>query len=106
MITTTMSNAQHKRQRNGEEKPSTSTAAIATPENAEASSSAIPIPTDAESKPKKKAKTSKIKVPGIIYISRLPPGMTPQKVKHLMGRWGEVGKVYAQRKDGAYMTLV
>ena len=37
--------------------------------------------------------------PGIVYISRLPPGMTPQKVKHLMARWGDVGKVYAQRKD-------
>lgn len=38
--------------------------------------------------------------PGIIYISRLPPGMTPQKVRHLMARWGEVGKVYAQPRDG------
>ncbi|KAL7409287.1 hypothetical protein BDY24DRAFT_327226, partial [Mrakia frigida] len=36
---------------------------------------------------------------GIVYISRIPPGMTPQKIKHLMGRWGETGKVYAQ-KDG------
>ncbi|WWD15703.1 hypothetical protein CI109_100125 [Kwoniella shandongensis] len=46
---------------------------------------------------KKKAK--KTKSPGIVYISRLPPGMTPQKVRHLMGRWGDVGKVYAQRPD-------
>jgi hypothetical protein len=38
--------------------------------------------------------------PGIIYISRLPPGMTPQKVKHLMSTYGDVGRVYAQRKDG------
>lgn len=45
-------------------------------------------------KPKKKAIS-----PGIVYISRIPPGMTPQKIKHLMGRWGETGKVYAQ-KDG------
>ncbi|CDZ98156.1 pre-rrna-processing protein esf2 [Phaffia rhodozyma] len=37
--------------------------------------------------------------PGIVYISRLPPGMTPQKVKHLMGRWGQVGKVFAQKDD-------
>ncbi|KAH8086886.1 hypothetical protein HD553DRAFT_331139 [Filobasidium floriforme] len=37
--------------------------------------------------------------PGIIYISRLPPGMTPQKVKHLMSSYGDIGRVYAQRKD-------
>lgn len=48
-----------------------------------------------KSKSKRKAPT-----PGIVYISRLPPGMTPQKVRHLMARWGEVGKVYAQRRDG------
>ncbi|WVR04972.1 hypothetical protein IAU60_001984 [Kwoniella sp. DSM 27419] len=50
-------------------------------------------------KRKKKKKASKVVTPGIVYISRLPPGMTPQKVRHLMGRWGEVGKVYAQRRD-------
>jgi hypothetical protein len=26
--------------------------------------------------------------------------MTPQKVKYLMAQWGEVGKIYAQKKDG------
>lgn len=46
------------------------------------------------------SKKSKEVVPGIIYISRVPPGMTPQKVRHLMARWGEVGKVYAQKRDG------
>jgi ESF2/ABP1 family protein len=44
--------------------------------------------------------------PGIIYISRLPPGMTPQKVRHLMARWGEVGKVYAQPRDGKPFSFV
>lgn len=52
-----------------------------------------------KSKSKRKAPT-----PGIVYISRLPPGMTPQKVRHLMARWGEVGKVYAQRRDGKSLT--
>lgn len=47
-----------------------------------------------------KKKKRKVLTPGIVYISRVPPGMTPQKVRHLMARWGEVGKVYAQRKDG------
>ena len=45
-------------------------------------------------------KPSNKPTPGIIYISRLPPGMTPQKVKHLMSSYGDIGRVYAQRKDG------
>lgn len=48
-----------------------------------------------KTKKKKKAQT-----PGIVFISRVPPGMTPQKIRHLMGRWGDIGKVYAQRRDG------
>jgi ESF2/ABP1 family protein len=52
------------------------------------------------SRPKPKSKKRKITVPGIVYISRLPPGMTPQKVKYLMAQWGDVGKIYAQKKDG------
>jgi hypothetical protein len=43
--------------------------------------------------------------PGIIYISRLPPGMTPQKVKHLMSSYGDIGRVYAQRSDGKLYSL-
>lgn len=42
--------------------------------------------------------------PGIVYVSRVPPGMTPQKVKHLMERWGEVGRIYAQKKDAPPAT--
>lgn len=33
---------------------------------------------------------------GVIYISRIPPGMRPTKVKHLMSAYGEVGRVYLQ----------
>ncbi|TYJ53320.1 hypothetical protein B9479_006035 [Cryptococcus floricola] len=47
--------------------------------------------------PKKKKK--KDVTSGIVYISRLPPGMTPQKIRHLMARWGDLGKLYAQPKD-------
>lgn len=46
-------------------------------------------------KPRKKTGPS----PGIIYISRIPPGMTPHKIKHLMSRWGETGKVFAQKDE-------
>jgi ESF2/ABP1 family protein len=50
------------------------------------------------------SKKRKTLIPGIVYISRLPPGMTPQKVKYLMAQWGDVGKTYAQKKDGVSST--
>ncbi|KAG5337115.1 hypothetical protein C0989_010736 [Termitomyces sp. Mn162] len=36
---------------------------------------------------------------GVIYISRIPPGMRPSKVRHLMSLHGEVGRVYLQQED-------
>ncbi|KAF7301246.1 Pre-rRNA-processing protein ESF2 [Mycena indigotica] len=36
---------------------------------------------------------------GVIYISRIPPGMRPTKVRHLMSVHGEVGRVYLQQED-------
>lgn len=39
---------------------------------------------------------------GVIYISRIPPGMQPAKVRHLMGQYGEVGRVYLQ-PEGAWL---
>ncbi|KDQ07763.1 hypothetical protein BOTBODRAFT_119640 [Botryobasidium botryosum FD-172 SS1] len=36
---------------------------------------------------------------GIIYISRIPPGMRPPKVRHLMSAYGEVGRVYLKQED-------
>lgn len=35
---------------------------------------------------------------GIVYISRIPPGMRPAKVRHLMSAYGEVGRVYLQQE--------
>ena len=39
---------------------------------------------------------------GVVYISRIPPGMRPTKVRHLMSQYGEIGKVYLQQ-EGKYM---
>ncbi len=33
---------------------------------------------------------------GVVYISRIPPGMQPAKVRHLMSMYGEIGRVYLQ----------
>lgn len=35
---------------------------------------------------------------GVIYISRIPPGMSPAKVRHLMSGYGTVGRVYLQQE--------
>ncbi|XP_065839862.1 uncharacterized protein [Oscarella lobularis] len=37
--------------------------------------------------------------PGLVYISRIPPGMKPEKVKHLMSQFGVVGRVFLQPED-------
>ncbi|KAL8279613.1 hypothetical protein RQP46_007926 [Phenoliferia psychrophenolica] len=42
---------------------------------------------------------SKALTPGIIYLSRLPPGLGPAKVKHLLSAYGEVGRVFLARSD-------
>ncbi|GAA5841084.1 hypothetical protein JCM11251_008013 [Rhodosporidiobolus azoricus] len=45
------------------------------------------------------SKGGKVKTPGLIYLSRIPPGMGPGKVKHLLGQFGEVGRIYLARAD-------
>lgn len=35
---------------------------------------------------------------GVIYISRIPPGMQPAKVRHLLSQYGEVERVYLQQE--------
>lgn len=36
---------------------------------------------------------------GIIYVSRIPPGMTPAKVRHIFSQFGDVERMYLQPKD-------
>ena len=42
---------------------------------------------------------------GVVYISRIPPGMQPAKVRHLMSMYGEIGRVYLQ-PEGTFSSLV
>jgi ESF2/ABP1 family protein len=42
---------------------------------------------------------------GVIYISRIPPGMQPTKVRHLMSQYGEVGRVYLQKEGMTICVL-
>lgn len=71
----------------------------------ESDSQEHPVPSRKRILSTAKPKKSNKPTPGIIYISRLPPGMTPQKVKHLMSSYGDIGRVYAQRKDGKSSVL-
>jgi ESF2/ABP1 family protein len=41
---------------------------------------------------------------GVIYISRIPPGMRPTKVRHLMSAYGDVGRVYLQQEGALGFT--
>lgn len=31
---------------------------------------------------------------GVVYMSRIPPYMKPPKVKHMLGKFGEIGRIY------------
>ncbi|ORX73888.1 hypothetical protein DL89DRAFT_6019 [Linderina pennispora] len=34
---------------------------------------------------------------GVIYMSRVPPFMKPAKVRHLLSKYGEIGRIYLAR---------
>ena len=40
--------------------------------------------------------TKKEITPGIIYLSRIPPHMAVKHVRHLLSKYGELGRVYLQ----------
>ena len=43
---------------------------------------------------------------GVIYISRIPPGMQPAKVRHLMSAYGEIGRVYLQQEGECFLLAI
>lgn len=47
---------------------------------------------------------SKALTPGLIYLSRLPPGLGPAKVKHLLSAYGEVGRVFLARSGAPFSS--
>lgn len=42
---------------------------------------------------------AKVDRTGIIYLSRIPPGMGPSKVKHILSQHGETGRIYLVAAD-------
>ena len=49
--------------------------------------------------------TARQKAKGIVYLSRLPPNMKPQKVRHLLSDYGEIGRVYLAAEDAGVRAL-
>lgn len=41
----------------------------------------------------------KIKKSGVVYLSSLPPYMKPQKLRHIMSKFGEVGRIFLKPED-------
>lgn len=46
-----------------------------------------------------KASRQAVKRTGVVYLSRLPPFMRPQKVKFLLSRFGEIGRIFLAPED-------
>lgn len=36
---------------------------------------------------------------GVVYVSRIPPFMKPQKLKHLLSQFGDIGRIYLAQED-------
>jgi ESF2/ABP1 family protein len=51
---------------------------------------------DDENKDEKKEKSSK---PGVVYLSRIPPFMSPAQVKTMLSSFGKVSRVYLRPED-------
>ena len=44
----------------------------------------------------KKQNSKKERVPGLVYLSRIPPYMKPHKLKHLLSPYGRIGHIFLQ----------
>ena len=58
-----------------------------------------------EKNEKKLKKAIKETIPGIIYLSRIPTGMNVKKIRHVLGIYGEIGRIFLQ-PDGEIRTHV
>ena len=42
----------------------------------------------------------------IVYLSRIPPGMGPSQVKHLLSQYGQLGRVFLKRDEHGTRNLI
>lgn len=38
---------------------------------------------------------------GVVYLSRIPPFMNPQKLRRILEQFGEIGRIYLTPEDAA-----
>lgn len=44
---------------------------------------------------------------GVVYLTRVPPGMPPTKIKQLMSQYGAVGKIYLQpARESSFIAMM
>lgn len=43
---------------------------------------------------------------GLVYMSRVPPYMKPQKVRHLLEPFGQIGRIYLAPEGGSFPLLL
>ena len=43
----------------------------------------------------------KLEKTGVVYLSRVPPYMKAQKIRHLLSKYGEIGRIYLTPEDPA-----
>ena len=78
--------------------------APAAPTPASASEAAAPAPAPAAkalAPAALAAFTAEERAKGLVYLGRVPPGMQPIKVRHLLSRYGEIGRLYLAPEDPA-----
>ncbi len=42
---------------------------------------------------------------GVVYISRIPPFMRVEKLRHLMSQFGSIGRIYLTPEDSGMSAL-
>lgn len=58
-----------------------------------------------EEESRTKTKSTRDVVPGLIYMSFIPPNMTPFHVRQMFEKYGEVGRIYLQ-PDGTVIPFL
>ncbi|KAM9584589.1 activator of basal transcription 1 [Morphnus guianensis] len=69
-------------------------------EEAEEEESSQPLPSPTQAPPSEVGCPPKRVVPGVLYLSFLPPGFGPRHTRALLGTHGELGRVFLQPRGG------
>ena len=79
---------------------------VSTPDNVEGLKPSLSVQSNTKGKLHRQAMAleNKITQTGVIYLSRVPPFMKPQKVKHLLSSFGAIGRIFLTPEDATTHT--